>query len=249
MSTTAPNLTMSPADLLQYRRDLVRTQKFLSLGRIRTIAIGPTAGYTPPPNDPYISGFGAQPQRNARGRMIDLSGQWLPIGQDTNTGMILITAPLRRADGYVGLPDLVDPLWRAADYTEEEAANPDCSENCLIPFDWKDGKKVPHKHIRLRAGKDKPRMIPQRLEDRTNEVLDGTNFMVFQPVERITYQPEDLKNGERSFKPSEWRIRFTTDGSGMKCAFLVDYNAKTGKGTGECHFFGGIPNFEGDARG
>jgi hypothetical protein len=236
-------LTMSPVDLLDYRNKLVRTGKFLPLGRMRTIAVGPCATYTPPPNDPIINGWGPQPQRHAKGRLIDLSGQWLPIGQAEDKSMILCTATLRRADGYVGLPDLVDPLWRAADFTEEEAMNPDCDVNCRKQWDIVDGKRVPHVHIELRKGKDNPRLIPQRLEDRTNDRLAGTNFLVFQPVERITYQPEELKAGERNFKPAEWKITFSPDLSGTHCAFLVDQK------TGECHFFGGIPMFGGDTRG
>src|SRR5260370_8005597 len=121
-------LTMTPTDLIKYRNDMVRTNKYLWLGRVRTIAIGPCASYKPPANDPYINGWGPQPQRNARGRMIDLSGQWLPIGQDVNSGQILIVASLRRKDGRVGLPDLADPTWRAENWTEAEvqgAVDPD----------------------------------------------------------------------------------------------------------------------------
>lgn len=237
-------LTMSPTDLLDYRDTLVRTGKFLPLGRMRTIAVGPCDTYTPPLNDPIISGWGPQPQRNARGRMMDLTGQWLPIGQATdNKDLILCTAPLRRKDGYVGLPDLVDPTWHAPDFTTEEAENPDCDANCLKVWDIKDGERVPHQHVNLRGDKDKPRLIPQRLEDRTNDRLAGTNFLVFQPCLRITYQPEEIKAGERNFKPAEWKIEFRPDNSGTYCAFLVDQK------TGVCHFFGGIPDFGGDTRG
>lgn len=250
MIIEAPSITMGPADLIQYQKDLVRTQKVLPLGRMRTIAIGPCDSFKPPANDPIISGWGPQPQRNARGRMIDLSGQWMPIAQDPKTGMILCTAPLRRADGYVGLPDLVDPTWRAPDFTQEEIENPDCDANCRKQFDIVGvrgkAKKVPHKHIHLRGDKDKPRMIPQRLEDRTNDVLKGTRFMVFQPVLDITYQPEDAT--KKNFSPSEWRISFRKDGNGDHCAFLVDYNYRTGEGTGECYFLFGVPDFHGDTR-
>jgi len=243
MSTT--QLTMTPADLFKYQNDLVRTGKHLPLGRMRTIAVGPCDTYKPPADDPIISGYGSQPQRNARGRMLDFSGQWLPIAQAADKSMILVTAPLIRKDGYVGLPDLVDPLWRAADYTEEEAANPDCDADCRKQWDiTRTGEKVQHVHIQLRAGKDTPRMIPQRLEDRTNDRLQGTNFLVFQPVLRITYQPEELKAGDQhSFKPAEWKIEFRPDMGGVHAAFLVDPT------NGECHFFGGVPIFGGDTKG
>jgi hypothetical protein len=243
--TGTATLTMTPADLFKYQNDLARTGKVLPGGRMRTIAIGPCDSYKPPANDPIISGYGAQPQRNARGRMLDFSGQWLPFGIAEDKMMLIVTAPLIRKDGYVGLPDLVDPLWRAADFTEEEAANPDCDVDCRKQVDIKpNGEKVLHEHIRLRADKDTPRMIPQRLEDRTNDRLQGTNFLVFQPVLRVTYQPEDLKtDGQHGFKPAEWKIEFRPDMGGVHAAFLVDPT------NGECHFFGGVPIFGGDTKG
>jgi|HubBroStandDraft_6_1064221.scaffolds.fasta_scaffold235765_2 hypothetical protein len=237
-------LTMTPADLFKYQNELVRTGKFLPLGRMRTIAVGPCDTYTPPPNDPIISGYGPQPQRNARGRMLDFSGQWLPIGQAQDKSMILVTSTMIRKDGYVGLPDLVDPLWRAADFSPEEAANPDCDADCRKQWDVVKGKRVAHVHIQLRGDKDKARLIPQRLEDRTNDRLQGTNFLVFQPVLRITYQPEDLKpGGQQGFKPTEWKIEFRPELGGTHAAFLVDPT------NGECHFFGGVPIFGGDTKG
>jgi hypothetical protein len=235
-------LTMTPVDLFKYHNELVRTGKVLPLGRMRTIAVGPCDTYTPPANDPIINGYGPQPQRNARGRMLDFSGQWLPIAKAQDS-MILVTAPMIRKDGYVGLPDLVDPLWRAADYTEEEAANPDCDSDCRKQWDVVDGKRVPHVHIKLRGDKDTPRMLPQRLEDRTNDRLAGTNFLVFQPVLRITYQPESLKADTHGFQPTEWKIEFRPDAGGVHAAFLVDPT------NGECHFFGGVPVFGGDTKG
>jgi len=177
--------------------------------------------------------------------MLDLSGQWLPIAQAPDKAMILCMAPMIRSDGFVGLPDLVDPTWRAEAYTPEEAMNPDCDANCRKTVDiLAGGKTRPHKHVNLRAGKDKARLIPQRLEDRTNDRLAGSNYLVFQPVLRITYQPEEIKAGDQhGFKPAEWKIEFRPDAGGTHCAFLVDQS------TGECHFFGGVPIFGGDTKG
>lgn len=244
MSATQ-TLTMTPADIFKYQNDLARTGKVLPGGRIRTIAVGPCDTYTPPPNDPIISGYGPQPQRNARGRMLDFSGQWLPFGIAEDKAMLVVTATMIRKDGFVGLPDLVDPLWRAADYTPEESANPDCDTDCRKQWDITlKGEKVAHVHIQLRAGKDTPRLLPQRLEDRTNDRLQGSNFLVFQPVLRVTYQPEELKTGDQhGFKPAEWKIEFRPDIGGVHAAFLVDPT------NGECHFFGGVPIFGGATRG
>jgi hypothetical protein len=244
MGSATQTLTMSPADILKYQADLVRTKNYLPLGRMRTIAVGPCDTYTPPPLDPIINGWGPQPQRNARGRMMDLSGQWLPIAQAHHEHMILCMIPLIRSDGYVGLPDLVDPTWRAASYTSEDVMNPDCDANCRKVVDiLAGGNTRPHQHVQLRQDKDKPRMIPQRLEDRTNDQLLGTNYLAFRPVLRITYQPEELRAGSHGFQAAEWKIEFRPDSNGDLCTFLVD------QFTGECHFFGGVPIFGGDSRG
>ena len=204
------SLTQTPADVLKLQNDIVRTKKYISMGRMRTIAIGHNSKYVPPPDDPIIK---------QRGRMIDLSMQFLPIAQDPNSKMILITAPLLRKDGTVGLPDLVDPTWRAEAWSEEEVKN----------YELRD------------PAKDRARLIPQRLEDRTNEMMG--NFLVFQPVLRITYQPEITGGDKQGFQPYEWRITFAPDHDGVLCALLVDPK------TGESHFFGGTPVYEGDARG
>jgi hypothetical protein len=213
MSTATQTLTMSPADLLKYRDELVRTGKFLPLGRLRTIAIAPNANYTPPPNDPIIK---------IRGRMMDLSDQYLPIAQAPDKQLVLVTSTLwNPKKNEVGLPDLADPTWRAPNWTEDEVT----------------GK------VDRPAEKDRVGLVPQRLEDRTNEQMEGTNFLVFQPVLRVTYQPEKLNKDDHGFQPTEWKIDFRPDGSGYSCAFLCDPR------TGQCHFFGGIAVFGGDTRG
>ena len=244
-------LTRTPADVFKYQNDMVRTGKVLPLGRMRTLAIGPDQSFTDHCRrhpeilrDPYIGGWGAQPQRNARGRMMDFSGQWLPIARAADLPMILVTATMRRKDGYGGLPDLVDPLWSAPEFTKQEATNPDCDANCRKVWDVVQGGRQPHGHVQIRGDKDKARMIPQRLEDRTGDCLDNDgNILVFQPVLRLTYQPESLTGSEHGFQPAEWKIEFRPDEAGVYCAFVVWLK------TGECHFFGGVPVFGGDTKG
>jgi len=205
---TTNTMTMTPADLLLYHNELVRTGQYTALGRMSRIAIGPNAKYVPPPADPQIQKFG---------RLIDLRGQFLPIAQSMDRSMVLVTATLTNSEGRVGLPDLPHPAWAPEQWSEEEV---------------KDSTKRDPK-------KDQTPMIPQRLEDRTNERLQGTGFLVFQPVLRVTYQVEL----DKKFQPVEWRISFRPDNAGVHCAFLVHER------TGECHFFGGVPVYDGDARG
>ena len=236
--TTATQGTLSAGDLMKLRNDWVRTGKFISLGRIRTIAIGPDSSFRAPANDPYI---------NRRGRMMDLASQFLPIGQPDDKTQVLVTGTLRRADYAVGLPDLVDPEWHAPSLTQEEVMNPDCSSDCAKVWDLVPGKDAagnpfpgkPHVHARLRGGKDTPILVPQRLRDRTSEKLAGSDFLVFKPVLSITYQPEDIKTG-KGFMPEEWGIVFSPDFEGKHCTLLVS------ESTGECHFLFGIPKLVGN---
>ena len=204
-------MTMTPADILKFQNDLIRTGQCLPIGRLSRIAIGPHGNYKPPVGDPIIEKYG---------RMIDLRGNFLPIAQTKDRSMVLITAPLIDRQGRVALPDLPDPTWTPEQWSKEEVEDSTLRD----------------------PGKDQPRMVPQRLEDRTSEKLIGSNFLVFQPVLRITYQLEL----DKKLQPIENRISFRPDPSTNPptfCAFLVD------QVNGECHFYGGVPMYEGDARG
>jgi hypothetical protein len=195
---TATPLTMTPADVLTYQSELVRTGKTLPLGRMQKIFIGPVAGYEEP-NDPYIRKFG---------RMIDLRDRMLPVAKSPNDeSMILVTAPMVDRNGRVNLPDVPDPSWYPDPWTADEST-----------------------HVVERDPlKDKARMIPQRLEDRTSEKLAGTNFLVFQPVLSFTFQPEIA--GEMAGRI--WICQWMPTYDGQHCAMLVDQR------TGQTHFFGG----------
>jgi hypothetical protein len=198
MSRAGSTLTQTPADIITYQAELVRTGKTLPMGRMQKIFIGPTAGYEQP-SDPYIQKFG---------RMIDLRERMLPVSKSPDGSMILVGAPMvDPRTGYPGLPDLPDPTWRSSAWSEDEITG-------VIARD---------------AAKDKPRMIPQRLEDRTSEKLSGTNFLVFQPVLSFTFQPEIA--GEMAGRI--WICQFMPTFDGQHCAMLVDQR------TGQTHFFGG----------
>jgi hypothetical protein len=198
--TSSPAALNTDADLIQYQRDLVRTQNCFPLGRALKIAIGPSDHWRPPQMDPYVAKYG---------RLLELRGNPLPIAQQA--GQMLVMAALF-ADGRVGLPDIPDPDWTPPQWTEEEVTG-----------------KVP----RDRA-KDKPAMLTQRLTDRCEmvdgspAVMHGTDFLVFQPVISVTFQPELNKE----MVPEVWIAEFRPL-AGRHCALLVDHK------TGESFFFGG----------
>jgi hypothetical protein len=216
----APSLTGTPADLIAYQRELVRTHKYLPLGRMNKIAIAPSRDWTPPQGDPYIARYG---------RLFELRDQWLPLAQSEDMTQLLVPAPMRNRSGRVGLPDLPDPSWRAEPWTSEE-----------LGYDL-DGKMLTdaagkQRSVERPIEKDTPRMISQRLEDRAERPggrlgkLEGTNFLVFQPVITIAFQPER----DRQLQAQMWLIQAAYDNAtGTNVSLLVD------PATGETLFFGG----------
>lgn len=186
------------ADLIRYQRDLVRTGNHLPIGRMQKISIGPSADWTPPPGDPYIQKFG---------RMIDLRKNMLPIAHSPDKQMILVPGVLSDENGAARLPDVPDPTWQAAPWTEEESGNPSSRD----------------------IAKDTQRMIPQRLTDRCDQYLgkpafvERTSLLVFQPVVRIAFQPEI----EGRLVGTAWWLDCSADFEGKSATLLIDH--KTGE--------------------
>ena len=236
------SLTMSPVDILNYQNELVRTGKYIPLGRMQKISIEPADDWTAPPNDPVIAKFG---------RMIDLRDRFLPIAQSPDRSMILVTAPLVDRAGRVSLPDVPDPGWTPGVITKEELEGQDVTlsfaESRLAEAElkgdlraaaqWRSARdNVKNGHpVRMPyerpIEKDMARLLPQRLEDRTVKMLEGTNYMVFQPLINLAFQPEI----EKRLVGTAWTIRFAFNAAdSTHPALLVD------RKTGETHFFGGI---------
>jgi hypothetical protein len=211
------SLTMTPKDILAYQCELVRTSNYLPLGRMQKIAIGPSGDYTPPAGDLYIQKYG---------RLIDLRNSFLPIAHSPDKSMILVTAPLLDRDGYVALPDLPDPSWIPAPPSKEEIEGREV-------IDTANGTKRRESYTDF--DRVKPRMIPQRLEDRTSIRLEGSNFLVFAPVERITFQPE-IDN--RTVGTAWWIDCKANPADKTMATLLVDQK------TGQVHFFGGRYSIE-----
>jgi len=199
-------LTATPADLITYQRELVRTRNYLPLGRINKIAIAPSKSWVPLPNDPVIARWG---------RFMDLRSQWLPLAKSREGSLLVVPAPMMDRRGNIGLPDVPDPSWRPRPWTDEEIS----------------GK------VHRPMEEDMARMVPQRLEDRAERgangglgKLEGSNFLVFQPVISILFQPER----DAQLQAQMWEIQAGHDSvTRTDMALLVDPQ------TGETLFFGG----------
>jgi len=219
----APTATATPADILKYQSDLVRTGNYLPLGRINKIALGPCASYTPPPGDPFIAKFG---------RLIDLRERFLPLAYSLDRSQLLITAPLMDRNGRVSLPDLPDPNWQPPERTREEITGVEDKEATARLRKETPNAPPVMKPVEVDRARNTPRMIPQRLEDRTSDKLAGSGgrILVFQPVESMAVQPEKDSN----LLPTAWVVEFSFNPMDQTHAcFLVN------AATGECHLFGG----------
>jgi hypothetical protein len=219
MTTAVAN---SPADILNFQNQCVRTGDMEILGRMQKIAIGPNAQFVPRNDDPVIAKFG---------RFIELRDVPLPIAQTRDRSMLLVTAFLLTKEGRVELPDLPDPTWTPPAPTRAEL------EGVEVDREIKDadGKVIGRRKVREFAPlhespRANVRLIPQRLEDRAEGRLAGTNFLVFSPVIRITFQPEI----NRRMAADAWVIECRYNPADRThMALLVDQK------TGETHFFGG----------
>jgi hypothetical protein len=175
-----PALTGTPADLITYMREKIRTHDFEPLGRITEIAIAGDAArwVNPNPADPILSRWG---------RLMRFRNQPLGLAQTLDRTCLLPIGPIASPSGALGLPDLPDPRWTPPAWTKEETEGT----------------------VERPIEKDQPRMIPQRLEDRADRGpngglgrLEGTNFLVFSPVINVTFQAEQ----DRKLVAQMWQI-------------------------------------------
>jgi hypothetical protein len=251
MSSRA-TLTATPADILSYQNELIRTKNYRSVGRMNKIAIGPSANWTPPPHgqDPFIDKFG---------RLIDLRNRFLAIATSPDESMLLVPSrmvalSMATDQPVVGLPDVPDPTakpqaWNPEDMGYRADGTPLNEKFPGQPAGWTPAQLQPGQRTAPMPDRAATRMLPQRLEDRAERVngrlatLEGTNFLVFQPVLVIAFQPEVIVDGHPQLQAEMWTIRcvddagqLLLDSNGQCATLLVDPR------TGETHFFGGVYN-------
>jgi hypothetical protein len=243
MTETKQNLMQTPADILNYQLELVRTGKYEMIGRIMKLSIGDSARFKKPVDDKQFEQFG---------RFIDFRHCMLPIGLSFDSSQLLVLAPLLRVScpkcaergqttqflsagastvicpqcmtsfsqaPEVKLPDVPDPFWQPEKFTQDEIEG-------RAP---RDPKKI------------FPRMLPQYLANRCEKqgtqpaLLEGTDYMMFQPVVRMAFQAtvRDPKTGSPLAIAAAGLINCLPNEEGKESCFLVNYR------TGECHFFGG----------
>lgn len=205
--------TNSLASILAYRNDLVRTGKTLPLGRTKQIAIAPAEGWAPPDNDPLIERYG---------RLMQFRDRTMPIAQSEDRSQILCMAPMIGRDGYAGLEDIPLPDWKPRDPTKEEIEGV-LKKDKKSGREWREAAPIDPKRFA-------PPMIPQRLRDRAQGKVEGTDFLIFSPVLSVAFQPE-LGN---AMIGTVWVLVWEYNAADNTHPTMLVHER-----TGETHFFGG----------
>lgn len=207
-------VTNSPASMIAYQNDLLRTGKYQNLGRIKIISIAPNEGCPVNQGDPLMSKFG---------RMMQFRNDTLPLAWTFDHSMLLVPGRLSRAsDNLVELPDLPDPEWVPGPYTEEEISGRQVRDSLGVM------RSIP---VPRPIEKDTPRMVPQSLRDRAEGFLEGTNFYAYSPVLSVGFQPEK----DSRLVGTYWGVNCKYNPADRSHPTLL-IDAKTG----EVHFYGGV---------
>lgn len=213
--TQRPGLSASLEEIFKYQRQLVDTGNYEFLGRMKRIVLEAEEG-TPTQPQSVTSKLGHvlewYNQRHPKGGAVQ---NYVPIAQSRDHKMVLSLEPILKRDligrltPEVGLPDIPDPGWAPRNPVSTEEAEQWAREGV--------------------SGSD-PTMIAQDLNRLTQKMLHGSEYLVFQPVVQVLFQPVI---GE-ALQATYWTLLFSYDPATRTYpAFLVD------RVTGEAHFYGG----------
>jgi hypothetical protein len=165
-------------DVLKYQDELIRSQQFEYLGRMKLLVVEAADGASVANVETGKLGvrFDWYNEPAPKGGYVE---NFVPIAQSLDRRMLLCMEPLIRRHGpkrgTVGLPDIPDPNWK------RPAPNP----------------KDPNPEF------ENAPMIEQSLLQRGVTVLrENQNILVAQPLYQIMFQPEI----NRALMPTYWRI-------------------------------------------
>ena len=214
-----PGLAATLEEIFKYQNQLVDTGNYEFLGRMKRIVLeAEQDARTQAPGITSKIGHVLEwyNQPHPRGGMIQ---NYVPIAQSRDHKMVLALEPILKRDlmgrltPEVGLPNMPDPSWK-----------PQSPKNTKEAEEW----------ARLAAAEGRnvsdPTMIAQDLNQLTQKMLQGSEYLVFQPVVQVLFQPVV---GD-ALQATYWTLLFSYDpASKTYPAFLVD------RKTGEAHFYGG----------
>lgn len=210
-----PGLSAPLEDILKYQRQVVDSGEYEFLGRMKRIVLeAERDARTQSPGVTEKLGHVLEwyNQRRPNGGQIL---NYLPIGQTRDRKMILALEPVVKRDAIgrltaeVGLPDLPDPQWKPRQVLNTEQAEKWAASGDLAAD---------------------PSMISQDLNQLTNTIVTGSEYLVFQPIVQVLFQMSigDVLQAEYA------TLLFSYDkATDTHPAFIVD------RKTGEAHFYGG----------
>jgi hypothetical protein len=102
MTPVTTATAMSPADILRYQDDIVRTGQYVFLGRLKCIVLEAAKDANVPPED----------ITRLMGVRLDFYDEGAGIGLSHDRTQLVFLSPVMRRDGKVGLPDIPDPTWK-----------------------------------------------------------------------------------------------------------------------------------------
>lgn len=214
-----PGAGATLADIFDYQRRMVDTNNFEFLGRMKRIVLeAEENARTQPQNVTDKLGHVLEwyNQPHPKGGVVQ---NYLPIGQTYDRKMLLaleyaMTRDLNgRLTPEVGLPYMPDPSWKPQNPVSTEQAEEWAAEAA--------------QGLRTIGG---PPMIPQNLNQLTNKMIQGTQFLVFQPIAQVLVQL--AIGGELRAEYATIKMQFDP-ATRTWPAFLID------RQTGEAHFYGG----------
>jgi len=214
-----PGLAASLDDIFKFQNETVAAGNYEFLGRCKKIVLEAEEGART--QAPHVTA--------KIGHVLDWYDtphpqggtvrNYLPIGQTRDHKMILALEHVVKRDFQgrltpeVGLPDMPDPGWKP-----------------MQPRNTEEAEALEEARRKGEVGVLMAPMIPQDLNQLTSKIVGGTEFLVFQPVVQILFQPEI--NG--ALQATYWTLLCSFDpATRTEPAFLVN------RRTGEAHFFGG----------
>jgi len=211
-----PNAGAALADILAYQRALVDTGQYEYLGRMKRVVLEAEEGARTQAAA-VTSKLGHclewYDQRHPKGGTIR---NYVPIGQSPDRKMILALEPILKRDllgrltPEVGLPDLPDPTWKPGQAWGSTSEYEALVAKGFNPLD--------------------PPMVAQNLNQLSDKIVAGTNFLVFQPVVQVLFQPEI----NQVLQATYWTLLCSYDAATQTHpALLID------RVTGAAHFYGG----------
>lgn len=218
-AVSKPGVQAGVAEWLAYADQLVQTQQYEYLGKMKVIVLeAARAANVPGLAETTKVGVRLDWRNEEHPSGKGMLENYIRIAQAFDRKTLLCLDPIVRRDGQIGLPDIPDPGWKPGQPGKLQTSGKFKGQYIATEDDVNE------------FNPGRPPMIKQELVDRASGRVEHTNLLVFQPVHQVMFQPEI--NG--ALQATYWTLECGHDPANRtQVAFLVD--AKNGRG----YFYGG----------